>query len=406
MVDFKNGLVRVIKPSGVAGNGFLVHDGLILTCAHVVAEALGDDCNKTQEHRPDQIVEVAFTFTEDRDTLAARVIDNGWFPALERQGGCFDIAVLRLEEAAPHDATALRLGSSTRENFRVRLKPFVPDLGRSPDVQAVGTTRDEFDELQINAVDDITQWIEPGVSGAPVFAEDDGELVEGMVVWRDKLARQAFLKPASVLRSILPQATPADASRFALDVDEDRRSYANRRLVGLDIFAPSQTAHAGEGIAVQMEVSIGSFAEDAPRPNNLELRLTPPRVVSDRRGFAQAETCGAVQLFAGGDRNRPTWEITPPDGEPALSRCNVQVDTPPLCRLIEPEEGEEMSAELVTYANAASPIVPSDDLIGLRVPSEIHKRFIERNHLREIGNVGEDGAVVLARTVSVVRRID
>ncbi|MQY14157.1 hypothetical protein SRB5_43190 [Streptomyces sp. RB5] len=86
--------VRVRGPSGegLCGAGVFIGSGRILTCAHVVTEALG--------HPDDRIVPtgstvyVDFSPSGDARPRPARTIAGGWFPALSASG---DIAVLELE---------------------------------------------------------------------------------------------------------------------------------------------------------------------------------------------------------------------------------------------------------------------------------------------------------------------
>src|SRR5271165_4432423 len=85
----------------VYGMGFLVNDHDILTCAHVIEAAMGQDW----QNGPGT-VRVCFPFSETADggflSLKGRVDRDRWFAKGEpKPGNPTDIAVIRLEAAAP-----------------------------------------------------------------------------------------------------------------------------------------------------------------------------------------------------------------------------------------------------------------------------------------------------------------
>ncbi|WP_159012162.1 trypsin-like peptidase domain-containing protein [Streptomyces sp. NRRL F-5123] len=96
--------------TSVAGAGVYVGDGLVLTCAHVVNDALGDE-PFTPEPPRDALVSVAFPgLGEPRDSLTARV--SAWIPAQHPAPEARpalpgdrvwtgDLALLRLQSAPP-----------------------------------------------------------------------------------------------------------------------------------------------------------------------------------------------------------------------------------------------------------------------------------------------------------------
>jgi len=80
---------------GVVGAGVLAPGGFVLTCAHVVAAALGVPDDGPPPREP---VTVDFSPVGAPEPRLARVVDGGWFPALDHSG---DIAVLRLASGEP-----------------------------------------------------------------------------------------------------------------------------------------------------------------------------------------------------------------------------------------------------------------------------------------------------------------
>src|SRR5689334_20043136 len=92
----------------VVGAGFLAPRGVVISCAHVVNNALGRD--ELSKHRPtDSDIIPLDTPWAARGRFHGRVID--WRPPIEvasRQGeACADIAVLKLIEDYPASENAV-----------------------------------------------------------------------------------------------------------------------------------------------------------------------------------------------------------------------------------------------------------------------------------------------------------
>lgn len=105
--------VRGRAGDGVVGAGVLLPGGLVLTCAHVVATALGEPADGPPPRAP---VVVDFSPCGAPEPRRATVIDGGWFPALDVGG---DVAVLRMESAdLPPDATPAPLDPGTRSDHQ------------------------------------------------------------------------------------------------------------------------------------------------------------------------------------------------------------------------------------------------------------------------------------------------
>jgi hypothetical protein len=91
---------RVLAIGGaVAGAGVLIDRRHVLTCAHVVNQALGRD--RGVQERPDGLVEVDFVEAQAWP-LDAQVAAGAWVPI--RSGGGGDVAVLELPVDAPPGA--------------------------------------------------------------------------------------------------------------------------------------------------------------------------------------------------------------------------------------------------------------------------------------------------------------
>ncbi|MGH3008532.1 MAG: trypsin-like peptidase domain-containing protein [Gaiellaceae bacterium] len=100
------------------GAGCLVDDSLIVTCAHVVAIALGYGDGRVPQESPEQRVQVQFPSSASREPCFARVVKEGWHPPAgpgpEKPG---DIALLEIEDGylPPLDAFPAPLGPSLSE---------------------------------------------------------------------------------------------------------------------------------------------------------------------------------------------------------------------------------------------------------------------------------------------------
>src|SRR5438093_333249 len=89
-------LVRLHDSGGkVKGGGCLIDSRLVLTCAHVVAKALGQA--EAPQERPLEPVALQFPSSGSKVACRAQVVEGGWHPAAgagaEQPG---DIALLDL----------------------------------------------------------------------------------------------------------------------------------------------------------------------------------------------------------------------------------------------------------------------------------------------------------------------
>ena len=106
-------IVRIRAPDGrTVGAGFLVAEGQVLTCAHVVAAALGlpEDAPETPQAR----VHLDFPLVASARILTARVIH--WQPKS-------DVAGLELDGDPPSGARPVRTRQKPSVNFRRRCWP-------------------------------------------------------------------------------------------------------------------------------------------------------------------------------------------------------------------------------------------------------------------------------------------
>jgi len=193
---FKTAIVRLLTTEqGVIGTGFFVGNRYILTCAHVVNDALR--IADTTDEMPTAIVRLDFPFVAKDEHLTAKVI--AWYPVANEN--ISDIAILELLDAIPNNCQSI-----------LTLKSH--ELGHS--FQAYGfprgyDNRSIFTQGIIKAelVDGIVQIqeckIEQGFSGGPVWDEQE-QAVVGMIVEVDTQdSSLAFFIPTDILRQAWPQ---------------------------------------------------------------------------------------------------------------------------------------------------------------------------------------------------------
>jgi WD40 repeat protein len=194
-------IVRIRDADGrIVGAGFLVGSREILTCAHVVTQALGD----SNSRRPPLNAEVSldFALVDPAQVLTATVVM--WRPAQADDSG--DIAGLQLTNAPPLGVEATRLiaaddmwGHPFRTfGFPTRHDDGVWASGRLLGRQATGW-------VQLEDVKETGFRVEPGFSGAPVW-DDELHGVVGMAVTAEARpeVRGAYLTPVAVLIKAWP----------------------------------------------------------------------------------------------------------------------------------------------------------------------------------------------------------
>jgi len=176
----------------------MVNDRRILTCAHVVQDALGID-DKQKIDIPSDTIKVDFPLSKQKEPCSAQVIS--W--DIEK-----DIAVLEFIGSIPNEAAPakLQLFENIQETkFRTFGFPNNYDAG----VWATGVVRGKNADgwLQLEDVKAQGYKIEPGFSGAPVW-DDDRQRVIGMIVAADidGQIKAAYGIPADALIAMLKKS--------------------------------------------------------------------------------------------------------------------------------------------------------------------------------------------------------
>ncbi|MDJ0464440.1 trypsin-like peptidase domain-containing protein [Streptomyces sp. H27-C3] len=195
-------VVRVRGEHGqVAGAGVLVTSDRVLTCAHVVSDALG--INRDLEVTVGATVLVDFPLADGagRQEFTAEV--ERWIP--EEPKHCGDVAVLRLQDPVPGTCPLPMADSDDISGRPVRAVGF-PD--GEPGVlwhRGELSGKSEGDWIQLSRADIRTAHVSGGFSGSPVWDEQQGAAVGIVVAVQGKQdnSQQAFaISLGAVLRKL------------------------------------------------------------------------------------------------------------------------------------------------------------------------------------------------------------
>jgi len=203
-------LVRIRTVDGrVVGAGFLAGERQVMTCAHVVVQAMG--LSDHPADAPQGLVSLDFPFVAPRTLLTARVVL--WCPALSDGSG--DIAGLELQSEPPAGAEVVHFapaGDVWEHPFRA----FGFPVGFDDGVWATGHMlgRQATGWVMIEDVKAQGHGVVPGFSGTPVW-DTQAKGIVGMVVAASRPVdiKAAFVIPLDVLVAawpliIVPQGEP------------------------------------------------------------------------------------------------------------------------------------------------------------------------------------------------------
>ncbi len=199
-------VVRIWKKEKIVGAGFLVGESQILTCAHVVRDAL--NLKITPHEPPQDDVYLDFPFIEWEKKVPARVVV--WGPALQGEKCVRDIAGLELMLYRPNGSYPAQLGlDATVDIFREnKFCAFGFPRGYDNGAYAYGIVKDRRPDGLVQLEDEkVTgKAVEKGFSGGP--AVDDNELkVLGMIATADKQpgTKVSFMIPIQTIVDVWPE---------------------------------------------------------------------------------------------------------------------------------------------------------------------------------------------------------
>ncbi|OYD89654.1 hypothetical protein CDG76_34275 [Nostoc sp. 'Peltigera membranacea cyanobiont' 210A] len=194
----ESSVVRIYsKYDKVVGAGFLVSEKYILTCAHVVADALGIARNTVE--MPNAEIHLDFPLLAAQQLFTAKIVF--WRPVNPNEFA-EDIAALELESSPPNTAQPAPLVASENlwgHPFRVLGFPKNQPNG----VWAAGKIRAGLANgwVQVEGTKQQGYALEPGFSGAPIW-DEQLQGVAGMAVAAEMeraTAKAAFIIPTQVL---------------------------------------------------------------------------------------------------------------------------------------------------------------------------------------------------------------
>jgi len=288
----ESSIVRIRTPeSSIAGAGFLVEERRVLTCAHVVAAALGISADEPKV--PIDRVLLDFPLVDPERTLTARVIH--W--DIE----C-DVAGLELTDDPPADAQPVRLVTAD-DLWGHSFRAFGFPAGYDDGVWTSGVLRGRISGgwVQIEDVKEPGYWVQPGFSGTPIWDEQlDGVVGMAVAADTDRATKAAFMIPAKALVEAWPklaersleagslehlqmqlarledaQHGAADPGRFQTQIDALRE-----RIATWDNRVERQRERIAEGLEEQRQ---RMAEEQAQRREKERLRVVgqPPLDVAD-----------------------------------------------------------------------------------------------------------------------------
>jgi tetratricopeptide (TPR) repeat protein len=221
----ESAIVRIRSVDGaVVGAGFLVTDRHILTCAHVVADAL--DLPPESPDPPQADVNLDFPLLAAGQILTARVAH--WQPRA-------DVTALKLPGDPPAGATPLR-PITARDLWGHSFRAYGFPTGYDQGVWASGVSRGRQADgwVQIEDEKETGYFVAPGFSGTPVWDEQLNGVV-GIAVAADVQTgiRAAFMIPAHSLIEAWSDLRPHSLKANSLE-------YLQEQLTALE--AAQQTA--------------------------------------------------------------------------------------------------------------------------------------------------------------------
>ena len=169
------------KNGAIVGAGVLIDSRRILTCAHVITNALGLD--KVRE-APVEAVRIDFPQCEREERRMARVIAGGWFS----ENDSADIAVLEIDgdDLAHVIPAPLRPAPNPDEQMIYALgHPAGYDNGIWARARLIASGGVNREWVQIEAFSDIGKRIQKGYSGAGVWDEQKKAVI-GCVIAADR----------------------------------------------------------------------------------------------------------------------------------------------------------------------------------------------------------------------------
>lgn len=207
MANFDQAIARIYKgeTTNIVGAGCLLANGLILTCAHVVCDAL--QISRKTFARPNGNIQLDFPFGDFSTPVSARIVN--WYPKSTHGRG--DIALLQVNNSLDFSERGIHLKLYRLDDQQgyygkeIKIIGFPYGYEKSVTVKGIISGKQTTGHFQIDAQNNFSYFIDPGFSGAPAWDLTTSGIL-GIVVRRemDPKIRSAFLIPTEILINTCP----------------------------------------------------------------------------------------------------------------------------------------------------------------------------------------------------------
>lgn len=191
MKDYKFLVELLDDANGFIGFGFLITADRVLTCAHVVNQALGRASETAESPDRERKISVRFPL-HDRQTTTAKCIE---WRSPTGEHGLEDCCVLGLTTPQPAIVPARLV--EAKEHSPVKL--FLPHDPQEPVPTVKACIGEETNGFFIVRSDDQHAIVVPGCSGGPVICLNSDQVM-GMMVLGKSNAMQGYLLPTQSMR--------------------------------------------------------------------------------------------------------------------------------------------------------------------------------------------------------------
>ena len=206
--DYERAIARIFQEKEgkyyPIGTGFLIAPGYVMTCAHVVLQALGAKESEYSEtkHQPYQDVFLDFPMVENcrKAPLVAKVVE-----LIPYEYDCGDVAVLKLVQANDYVINPLPLVEVRREEVEKEehsIYGFPQEEGTRSDAYKPKSNVAGGRWQLCKFGDPKDETIQPGFSGSPIW-NDARKSIVGMVATARVNQQKAFAITTKTLRPIL-----------------------------------------------------------------------------------------------------------------------------------------------------------------------------------------------------------
>jgi hypothetical protein len=285
MIDLEAGdraIVRIFENDSdcVVGMGFWVSPGRLVTCAHVVNQALGLENNA--EEMPEKEVRLDFPFLNS-GRLRAKV--TLWLPVDQAQINR-DIAVLNMLDDLPQDIVPIPLAEPIGKALITKGYPEGYNdfpLGAEVTISEVGATANGWIQLE-----NPEGRVSPGFSGGLVWEKSSGTAAGMIVSSAEKSV--AFMIPAWGIAEILGVPVRNARSR------EDRDDTAKKTVLML----PASSASI-IGTRWQQEVTTTKEVIEEANKNHNKYEFQERPYISSSKLFRNLDDIKPYILHVAGD---------------------------------------------------------------------------------------------------------